>query len=270
MLSIFIATFLIISCTTNPITSKKHFNVIPESLEQSMGIQAYQQVLSTEKISKDQVKNDLVKRVGRRIASVSQTSDYEWEFTVIESDQQNAFCLPGGKVAVYTGILPIAKNEAGLAIVLGHEVTHAIARHGGKRMTQNLALLGGLTTLQGTLLRNNPQQTLIMQLLGVGATLGVALPFSRSDETEADETGQILMARAGYDPLESVAFWERFEKAASGKSVPEFLSTHPNPGNRAQNLRSKMAKAQKEYAAAPYHYGSGNNFNSPSLKSDID
>ncbi len=258
------------ACTTNPITSQTHFNLIPESIEQNMGAQAFAQVVAKEKISTNPEYNALVTRVGKRIAAVSGETDYKWEFKVIDSPQQNAFCLPGGKVAVYTGILPIAKNEAGLATDLGHEITHAIARHGGKRMTENLALLGGLTTLQNTVLKDSPKQTLIMQMLGLGATIGVTLPFSRNDETEADETGQILMARAGYDPAESIAFWDRFAAEAGDKNPPEFLSTHPNPGNRSAHLRSRLPLVRQDYANASEKFGAGESFHTSTLKSGLE
>ena len=252
--------FVLTSCTTNPLTGKKHFNMVPEAIEANMGLQAYDQIKAKEKISKNPRYNELVRRVGSRIAEASGQTGYSWEFTVIESEVQNAFCLPGGKIVVYTGILPIAKNEGGLATVLGHEVTHALARHGGERITQNIAMLGGLGALQYTLLKDHPQQSLIMGLLGAGATVGVILPFGRADETEADETGQILMARAGYDPAESVAFWQRFSAVTAGKSPPEFLSTHPSSQNRVENLQNRLAGAEGDYRSAQNHFGIGENF----------
>lgn len=249
-----------VACMTTPVSGRKAFNIIPEGVENSLGAQSYEAMLRKERISTDPRLNEIVTRVGKRIAGVSGHDDYDWEFKVIDSKVQNAFCLPGGKIAVYRGLLPLAKNEAGLATVMAHEVTHAIARHGGQRISTNLAIVGGLVTLQNTALKNNPNQNTVLALLGLGSQVGVMLPFSRSQEEEADEVGQTLMARAGYDPAESVLFWGRFAEVTKGKSPPALLSDHPSSASREENLRNRLPEAQKEYAKAPAKYGLGESF----------
>jgi predicted Zn-dependent protease len=179
----------------------------------------------------------------------------QWEFNVIESDEANAFCLPGGKVAVYTGILPLAQTEAGLAAVIGHEVAHAVARHAGERMSQALLVNLGLSVADISL-QNSQHRPLIMAALGLGANVGVLLPYSRKHEAEADEIGTRYMARAGYDPREAVLLWQRFAKAG-GPRPPPFLSTHPAPESRAQELEGIAQRALKEYDSAPQRYGRG-------------
>ncbi len=256
------------ACMTTPVSGRKALNVMPESEEISMGEAAYKDVLKKEKISHDPRLNAIVTRVGQRIAAVANKPEYKWEFVVLDSDVQNAFCLPGGKIAVYRGIIPVTKNEAGLATVMAHEVTHALARHGGQRITQNMELTVGMGIVQALLLRPGEHDTaadqqkrqMIMAGLGAGATVGIVLPFSRADETEADEVGQILMARAGYDPAESIRFWDRFSEATKGQSPPAFLSDHPSSPSRAQDLRDRLPAAKAEYDRAPQHYGLGESF----------
>src|SRR5213592_1724574 len=194
-----------------------------------MGLDAYRQVLKKAKLSTDPVAIEQVRRVGRRIAEATGRTDYQWEFNLIEDKQANAFCLPGGKVAVYTGILPITRDDAGLAAVLGHEVSHAIARHGGERLSQQLAVQGGLLAVQGALARRDgPTVQLVAAALGAGATVGVLLPWSRLQESEADHLGLIFMAKAGYHPSAARDLWVRMAQAERGQGrPPEFLSTHP-------------------------------------------
>jgi predicted Zn-dependent protease len=195
-----------------------------------------------------------VERVGKRLAAAAPDKDFNYEFTVIESPAANAFCLPGGKVAVYTGILPYCQNEAGLAAVLGHEIGHAIARHGGERMSQGQIQEVGGVTLAALLEAKGVSPTtgnLAMTAFGIGSQVGVMLPFSRSHETEADYLGLIYMAKAGYDPHEAVAFWNRF--AALGSGTPTFLSTHPSSPDRAKALEVKMPEADAIYAASGKH-----------------
>lgn len=254
-----LSTFLY-GCMTVPVSGRKAFNFIPESLEISLGAQSYSSMLGKEKISNDQRLNEMIKRVGQRIAAVSGRSDYQWEFKVIDSDVQNAFCLPGGKIAIYRGILPIAKNEAGLATVMSHEITHAIARHGGQRISAQLALMGGMVALSQTALKDNKNSVYIMAALGLGSHLGVMLPYGRMQESEADEVGQILMARAGYDPSESVKFWARFAEVTKGHNVPTLLSDHPSSSSRSANLQERLPAAQKVYSQASQKYGLGENF----------
>ena len=178
-----------------------------------------------------------------------------WEFKLIESPQKNAFALPGGKVAVYTGIMEVAKNEAGLAAIMGHEIAHAIARHGAERMTQMLLLNMGLG-MADVSLQNSEHRELILAAIGLSANVGLLLPYSRKHETEADNIGTIYMARAGYDPNEAVALWERFAEAEQS-GVPAFLSTHPASRERAEALRTIAKQAMAEYRKAPNPYGKG-------------
>lgn len=249
--------FFLFACTRTPITGKRGVDFLSEDQEKSQGEAAYRDVLKKEKRSPNQALTAQVERVGQEIAAISGRSDFAWEFATLESPTPNAFCLPGGKVAVYTGLAPYAKNEAGLATVIGHEIGHALARHGGQRVTQAMGTNLALLVLGATTLKDNPQRDTIMAALGVGATLGVILPFSRSHESEADEIGIILMARAGYDPREAVEFWSRFSTADKGKSPPAFLSTHPPGAQRIKNLQALLAKAQVEYDRSPNKRGQG-------------
>lgn len=250
----------LVACATNPYTQRGQFLILPQSYEQDLGAQAYRQVLQDPKlrISRDPQEVDPVRRVADRIIAAAKQSRYaaiaqqfQWEVSVIKDDKtMNAFALPGGKIAVYTGIFPIAKNEAGLAAILGHEVTHALARHGAERMSQglvaqllmtgvDLALAGGRTGA-GT-------RQAVMQALGLGTQVGVLLPFSREHESEADYIGLLLAAQAGYDPREAVHVWERMERAG-GAQPPEFLSSHPSHATRIADLQSWMAEALDLYA----------------------
>ncbi len=215
-----------------------------------MGTQAYQEMLAKEKISKDVRLNAMLKRVGQRIAAQTPANDFQWEFRLIESPEMNAFCLPGGKVAFYTGILPVLENEAAMAVVMGHEVAHAIARHGGQRMSQGLLVQGGLAVVDVGLLQNSKYRNLTMGLLGVGASVGVMLPFSRSHESEADELGLRYAAAAGYDPAEAARFWQRFSQKG-GSKPPEFLSTHPSDSTRIENLGRLETQVRESYETSP-------------------
>lgn len=218
-----------------------------------MGVQAYHEILRKSKISRDPRLNDLVTRVGTRIARATGRLDYQWEFKVIEDDKQvNAFALPGGKVAVYTGILPVTKDDAGLATVMGHEVAHAIARHGGERVSQGLLVQMGLATAQAAMANRDPRTVeQVTGLLGAGAALGIILPFSRAQESEADHLGLIYMAKAGYDPRAAISFWQRMEQAARGRpSPPEFLSTHPSHGTRIREIEQWIPEAMRYYQAS--------------------
>jgi predicted Zn-dependent protease len=249
LLAIFI--FTLVGCVTTPETGRQAFIITSESEEAALGVQAYHEILSKEKIANNPQWNAILQRVGSRIAKAANRPNYQWEFKLIESTQKNAFCLPGGKVAVYTGILPLMKNEAGMAVVLGHEVAHATARHGGQRISSAMGTQLGLAAL-GELIGGDDKSTqkqLLMAALGVGANIGVALPFSRANESEADEIGLIYMARAGYDPNEAPRFWDRF--ASESGSPPEFLSTHPNSANRRDALTSQIPKVMPIYERSP-------------------
>ena len=235
-------------CATAPYTGRSQLLIISEGQEMSLGVQSYHEVLKKEKISKDPQVNAMVRRVGTRIAAVANKPEYSWEFTVIDNPKTaNAFALPGGKVAVYTGILPYTQNEAGLAFVVGHEIGHALARHGGERISQNLLLQLGQEGLNVAIANKSPAAIQAANVgYGVATTVGVALPFSRTQEYEADHIGIILMAKAGYDPSEAPKFFERMAKAQHG-SPPEFLSTHPADQARIQQLKSLIPEAMNYY-----------------------
>lgn len=254
---LFLAISLIVAagCVTTPLTHRKALILVPFDQEVQMGLQAYREILASEKVSDNPTWNRIVRRVGERITRVSDMPGLQWEFSVIVSEDMNAFCLPGGKVAVYTGIFPVAQNEAGLAAIIGHEVAHAIARHAGERMSQALLVNLGLS-LADLSLQNNQHRQTILAALGLGASVGVMLPYSRAHEAEADEIGILYMARAGYDPREAALLWDRLAKAG-GPRPPPFLSTHPAPEDRAQELQRMVQRALKEYDRAPERHGRG-------------
>lgn len=246
----------IVTCSRAPETGRLQFIVVGDNTMNKLGADAYQEVKENEKISEDARINRIVEKVGRRIAAASDRTDYEWEFTVIDDPKTvNAFALPGGKVAVYTGILPIAETEAGLAVVLGHEVAHATARHGAERLSQQLGASLVLNAANFGL-RNNENRGIIMAGLGLGTTVGVLLPYSRTHEGEADKIGIRYMARAGYDPREAPRFWKRMNEKAGGSRPPEFLSTHPAPQKRSAKLEKLAVEAMKLYEDSP-RYGLG-------------
>jgi metalloendopeptidase OMA1, mitochondrial len=249
-----LGALLFTGCQTVPETGRSQLNLVSSDEEVKLGVTAFQQTKQKTPISKDAKANEMLQRVGTRIAGVANLPNAQWEFVVFESPEANAWCLPGGKVGVYTGILPITKNEAGLATVIGHEVAHATAHHGAERMSQQMvAQLGG--TAAGALVSGQSQatQTLVGQAYGVASEVGVLLPFSRKQEAEADYIGLLYMARAGYDPAEAVAFWQRFSefnRQHGGSQGLSFLRTHPLDEQRIQNLKAELPKAQVEYQKA--------------------
>ncbi|MBI2316730.1 MAG: M48 family metallopeptidase [Betaproteobacteria bacterium] len=245
-----LAALLVAACGTVPITGRTQLQLIGERQELQLGLTAYRDTLKKEKLSGDPKLNEMIQRVGRRIAEATGKTDYQWEFRVIDSDKMvNAFALPGGKVAVYTGILPVTRDDAGLAAVIGHKVAHAIARHGGERMSQQLAVEGVVAATAIAVAERDPNKAnLYAGLLGAGATVGVLLPYSRLQESEADRLGLIFMAKAGYDPRTAVEFWRRMAQAAKGKSKPpEFLSTHPADETRIRGIEKWMPEALTYY-----------------------
>ncbi len=262
---VFIVFFLILvflflsSCTSVPITGRKRIALLPSGNLATMALQSYRSLLSKSKLSTDSRKVAMVRKVGKRIAVAAeafmkeegltkQLKNFKWEFNLIEDKKTiNAFCMPGGKVAVYTGILPIASNETGLAVIMGHEVAHAIAKHGNERMSQMLLVQLGGVALE-VALQNKPNETkgLFMIAYGLGAQLGVLLPYSRTHESEADHIGLILMARAGYDPAAAPLFWQRMSKIG-GKKLPQFLSTHPTPKTRVKKLNKLIPGVRGKY-----------------------
>lgn len=245
-------------CRTTPVSGRRQLVVIPEAQEIAMGEEAYLEILKTEPRSTNQRYVELVRRVGNRIKAVAGRDDYDWEFNVIASDTPNAFCLPGGKVAFYEGILPVCESEAGVAVVMSHEIAHALARHGGERMSHQVAMNTGSKVLEiFTKDHDEDQQRVIMQVYGVGSKFGAILPYSRKHEAEADSIGIQLMAKAGYDPSEAVRFWERFGAMKDGETVLEIFSTHPSDASRATALRQQLPKAEELYAQAKNKYGLG-------------
>lgn len=240
--------FGLLACAHAPITGRKQLLLLSEGEENQMGAQAFQQVMTTEKVDADPGMNAMVKRVGERIAAATGEPDYQWEFKVIDKAEANAFCLPGGKVVVYTGILPLTQDEVGLATVLGHEISHAVARHGGERVSEGLLVNTGLAAVQLGMGKSDPQTVkMVTGLLGAGAAVGVVLPFSRTQESEADHLGLIYMAKAGYDPHAALAFWKRMMEAQKGKAPPEILSDHPADEKRIQQIQEWMPEAMKYY-----------------------
>ncbi len=255
------AALLLAACATVPITGRKNLGIIPASTLNAMSFQQYSDFVNSNKLSTDTEKTAMVKRVGERIRHAveryyaennmsGRLSAYQWEFNLVEDSQVNAWCMPGGKVVVYTGILPYTQNENGLAVVMGHEIGHAIANHGNERMSQSLLVeLGGMALSEA--LKKKPEQTqaLFMTAYGAGTNVGVLLPYSRLHESEADHLGLMFMAMAGYDPGEAVTFWQRMAAAGSGKA-PEFLSTHPSDETRVQQIQQLMPGAMKLYRAS--------------------
>lgn len=250
-----------VACSKNPITGRNQAHLVSESELQSMATQQYQQFLSENRVVSPSADRDadMVRRVGQRVANAitKYLSDngegnilegYKWEFNLVQSNEANAWCMPGGKVVVYTGLLPITQNEAALAMVLGHEIAHAVLQHGNERMSQQL-IAQGLGTGLSVALANQPQATqdIFSTAYDIGSQVGVLLPFSRKQELEADRYGMIWGAMAGYNPREAIALWQRMEKASNGQEPPEFLSTHPSSGNRIAQLEKYLPEALKYY-----------------------
>ncbi|MCB9231908.1 MAG: M48 family metallopeptidase [Bacteroidia bacterium] len=246
----------LVACQRVPITGRKQMKMVPKSTLNSMSFTSYKQFLSEHKLSTDQANTNLVKTVGKNIQKAVENyftktgktkllAGYAWEFNLVEDPQVNAWCMPGGKVVVYTGLLPIAKNADGLAVVMGHEISHAIANHGNERMSQGLAAQVGITALD-VALSQKPEATrnAFLQAVGIGAQVGILLPFSRMHESEADEMGLYFMAMAGYNPHEAVPFWERMAAKSGGGAPPEFLSTHPSDATRIKKLKEKIPVAE--------------------------
>jgi predicted Zn-dependent protease len=239
-------------------TGRRQLMLVPESQELSLGLQAYQDSLERQTTSSNRGLVEMVRRVGERISAVSQRSDFKWEFNLIADSQQNAFCLPGGKVAIYEGILPVCQDEAGLAVVMSHEIAHALARHGGERMSHNMAVDGAKVLIDKVAGKYVPaKKDLLMQAYGVGSKYAVLLRYNRRQESEADHIGLKLMAQAGYDPAAAPGFWTRFgEIKGSGQSA-EFLSTHPSDQRRSADLQALMPEASAIYQSSTTKYGRG-------------
>lgn len=249
------------SCSKNAFTGRSQLSLIPESELQSMAATEYRQFLTQNKVVATTANKDaeMVRRVGQRITdAITQyfTSQgkanllegYQWEYNLVDSKDVNAWCMPGGKIVVYTGLLPITQNEAALAVVVGHEVTHALAKHGNERMSQGIfQQLGGVALSVAVANKSQETQNIFNQAYGIGSAVGVILPFSRKQEYEADQFGLNFAAMAGYNPQEAIPLWERMEAAGGGNKPPEFLSTHPAEGNRIEKLKKQMPEALKYY-----------------------
>jgi predicted Zn-dependent protease len=250
---------LLFSCATVPITERRAIHLVSDEEMTALSFQEYTKVIQQSKLSHNPAEVSMVKNVGVRIARATEdllkekgmaedVRNYKWEFNLIDDPKTvNAWCMPGGKVAVYTGILLVAKDETGLAVVMGHEIAHAVAKHGNERMSQGLlAQLGGVAL--SVALSTQPAATtdLFLSAYGLGTQVGVLLPYSRVHETEADKIGLALMARAGYDPREAVPFWKRMNEKG-GSRPPEFLSTHPAPETRIREIEAYLPEAMKYY-----------------------
>ncbi len=249
----------IITCTTVPITGRQQLNLISSSEINAMSFQQYDKFLQNHKVITGTKEARLVKQVGKNIQQAveryfaeknmsGQLKGYEWDFNLVEDEAVNAWCMPGGKVVFYTGILPITKDETGLAVVMGHEIAHAIANHGNERMSQGLLVqMGGMALSKAVEKKPQETQNLYMAAFGLGAQVGMLLPYSRKHESEADHLGLIFMAMAGYNPREAVDFWQRMADMKGGAVPPEFLSTHPSDQSRINNLKKLLPKALEYY-----------------------
>lgn len=250
--------FFAVSCTVVPFTGRKQLTAIPSSQMVTLSADSYAQVLSDNKLSQNQNYVASVRRVGSRLSAAvekymkdngmeSNLKDYNWQYNVLVSKELNAWCMPGGQIAFYEGIFPVCQDDNGIAVVMGHEIAHAIAQHGNERMSQQLAIqMSGVALSEALHTQKETTQQLALLAFGVGSKLGVELPYSRTHESEADELGLYFMAMAGYDPRSAPAFWERMQ--AEGKTrMPEFLSTHPDPAARIRAMNKHMAKALTYY-----------------------
>jgi predicted Zn-dependent protease len=235
------------SCSTVPYTGRSQLTLMPQDQLETMSLEAWAEAQKEHPPSKNAAQVAMIERVGKRIASVVEV-DYAWEFKLFQADDVvNAFCLPGGKVGFYTGILPICANEDGVAAVMGHEIAHAFANHGNERVTQNIIAQGLMAGAGFALKSQTPEtQELFMSALGMGANVAVLLPFSRKHESEADEIGLRFMIRAGYNPEEAAALWERMAKLSEGKAPPGWLSTHPASLDRAAAIRELIPRLKQE------------------------
>jgi predicted Zn-dependent protease len=255
---IFILLVIAVGCGVAPITGRKQLLVIPANEMLSLSAESYSQVLKETKVSTNQQYLNSVRNVGNKVTAAvkqymqqnglqSTIEGYQWQYTVLQSKEVNAWCMPGGQIAFYEGIMPLCQDESGIAVVMGHEIAHAIAQHGNERMSQQMMIqMGGVALSEALKTKKETTQQIAMAAFGVGSALGVVLPYSRTHEYEADEMGLYFMAMAGYDPRTAPVFWERMI-AQGGGAPPEFLSTHPDPANRIKDMNRKMQKALGYY-----------------------
>ena len=253
-----IILYLLSGCGSVPVTGRKQMLLVSDNEVLSLSLQQYGEFMKTAPVSTNKTNTALVQKVGRNIANAveaylnengmsSMVSNFAWEFNLVKSSDVNAFCMPGGKIVVYEGILPITQNETGLAVVLGHEVAHAVAKHANERMSQQMVTQYGSEALTTALSSSSSQvQTIASTVFGLGAQYGVLLPYSRKQELEADRLGLIFMSMAGYDPNQAAAFWERMSTSGGG-SVPEFQSTHPSDDTRIKKIQEALPEALKYY-----------------------
>lgn len=259
-ISFFLITLALISCSKVPITGRRQLNVVPGNMLTQMSLSSYQQFLTEHPpVPAGNQQAQMVSNVGQRISAAVETwlrdnqmedkiKNYSWEFNLVDSPEVNAWCMPGGKVVFYTGIMPIAKDESGIAVIMGHEIAHAVANHGGERMSQQLAVIFGGVTLD-VALNKEPELTrdIFNSVYGVGSQLGM-LAYSRTHEYEADKLGMVFMAMAGYDPARTISFWQEMA-AIPGQAPPEFLSTHPSNQKRIKALQDFLPQANNYYKA---------------------
>lgn len=250
------AGLLLSGCATNPITGKQNLNFVSNSELFPTSFQQYNTFLTENKVITGTADAKMVENVGMRIKAAAEKyltylgqsqylKDYRWEYKLVENKEVNAWCMPGGKIVVYSGILPITQNEAGLATVMGHEVSHALANHGAQRMSAaQLQQIGSAALDAATSNKSEATRQIFAQAYGVGSEVGVMLPFSRSNETEADKIGLTLMAIAGYNPDDAISFWTRMSAKSGAAGTPEFMSTHPSDATRIANLKSLIPEAK--------------------------
>lgn len=256
-----ILIYVLVSCATNPLTGRSSLSLVPNSQLFPQSFSQYKEVLQSSQVDRTSKDAKMISQVGERIKYAAEKfyteqglanalKGYEWQFELVKDNQINAWCMPGGKVVFYTGIMPICKNEAGVAVVMGHEVAHALAGHSAEKVSHAIVVQYGGQLIGGAI-SSDQWQSVFSQLYPVGSQIGM-LKYGRNMELDADKAGLFLMAMAGYDPREAIAFWERMEAATSGKSTPEFLSTHPNEDNRIEQIRANLPKALEYYNASPY------------------
>jgi len=247
ILSVIIGLFLVVACQTVSQTGRSQFIVVSESQERQLGDEAYQEIIKKSRLSTRSDWQTQLRRVGQRIAAVADRPEYKWEFNVIQGKEVNAFALPGGKVAFWEGIMPIAQDDNGIAVIMGHEIAHALARHGAERMSQEMGVqaIGQILAL-GIGKVSPGLHDDFLKVYGLGTSVGVLMPWGRSQESEADQIGLTLMAKAGYDPAAAIAFWQRMSKVA-GDKPPEFLSTHPSDETRIAQIKAWLPEARSYY-----------------------
>ncbi len=252
-------SFLLPSCGSVPLTGRRQLQLVSDQEVMALSLQQYQDFMRKAPVERGTANAQMVTRVGKRIAAAVETflanngyaselKNYDWEFNLVKDKSVNAFAMPGGKIVVYTGLLPVTQSETALAVVIGHEIAHVVGKHGGERISQQLALQYG-GAVAGGLLGNSASAQIGQAVFGLGAQYGVLMPYARKQELEADELGLVFMAMAGYDPRVAVSFWKRMAQNSQGAS-PEFLSTHPSDGKRIEQIERMMPTILKYYKGA--------------------